>query len=253
MTTQPQDWNLEEAARLYLKQLWTYGQIADRYGLSTPTVWQRMAQHPTIKILRNMKQERLYGTEAVNKGETQYNRQEHNRSKVDHEEAARLFDKENWTLYQLGDKYGVTHQRIQQILKKRHPEVLERRHEQQRRNIEARERAEQAKQTRRAALDRDYDTAIELYRNGSSIRELRPLYPNLNWSTFNLRITKIRENDPTFPGERSTGGRDWSWAPRVKAALNHSKNYTEAAKLLGLEYGTFVQRVAKMRTKGLLP
>jgi hypothetical protein len=222
---------------------WSQGEdlnsIATKAGVSVSTMQGWIGNHPRHAALRLVRRDNRKSAPTS--------------SKVDRTECARLYDEERWTIYRLSDKYGVSHQRIQQIMSRYYPEIMERRRAAI--VLKATLAAEKSavKKAIRESTDKEYETAVDLYGQGFTIRELRIAYQDMNWSTFNLRVTKRRAVDPTFPSERARGGSsDWNWAPRMIAAINSSKNYTEAAKLLNINYGSFMNRVYKMRAKGLI-
>lgn len=222
---------------------WAQGEhlarIAESYDMSPSALRTRLMNHPQhAEFLELRKKNKHLGSLLV--------------SKVPHEEAAQLY-REGHTIYTIAKKYDVTHQRVQQILAKRYPEILQERKKARQASKTTRLRNIQEKKANRSSLGRQYDAAIELYREGFCVREIREHYPNLNYNTFILKLCDKRKSDPTFPGERGRNGADWNWLPRMQVAIESTNSYVEGAALLGMNYGTFINRVHKMKAKGLLP
>ena len=175
------------------------------------------------------------------------------RSGVDYQDCNSRF-LQGQTYEAIGDHYGVTRQRIEQIISKHFPESIEYKKTLRADKVTKRQAARDARQVETQALRDKYTAALKLYEEGLTLSEIRPIYPELNFNTFStLYVDKAREDDPNFPSERGRDGRPYNWQKRVITAYQLSGNsVARSAKILNIKYVTMLMRLKRLRERGLI-
>lgn len=214
----------------------TLRQLCEGTKNRPPTMRQWIINHPRYEEFKALRTKPPYGG--------------NHQTKVNREEVGRLY-KEGGSIYSIAEQFDVSHQRIQQIVSKYFTEEYNRRRAEAKARVDANKLAKEIEALEREALEAEYQEAIQLYLDGFAIRELRPLFKNINWHTFGLRLNKMRKKDPSLPSERGKTQGEYNWQKRTIAAVKSTKTYVEAAALVGIQYGVFMNRINILRRKGI--
>lgn len=102
----------------------------------------------------------------------------------------------------IAELMDVSRQRVHQVLTKHYPELLEERRQQRLKAADDKQKAKLEKLAQRAKVQSQTAQAIELYKQGFTLTEFKHLFPDINWHTFTLHLTAMRQQDPSFPSER---------------------------------------------------
>lgn len=173
------------------------------------------------------------------------------RSRIDYEEANRLYAETDMTCEQIGELYGVRRSAIDSIIR---PEAKQQRRDRILAEFQRERDAIESRKSLRRNIQDLYREALAYYRDGFTVRELGEHYPELNMQTFtNTYLPDARAADPTFPSERGIDGRDYNWAKRtIKALEVCDGKRSQAARMLQITDAGMNGRIKLLKARGLL-